>query len=111
MTFVLQTILAETCEELGDHVSFCTDYSGRGMFGRTCIGISGQGSDLREVIAYSIKQMTATISATAKRGDDDALADVENDFDNCLDTLLDYCTDDLGQGKIFYWPELVPLAD
>lgn len=111
MTFVLQTILAEACQDLGDLVSYRTDYSGRGMYGRSCVGIAGQGSDLREVIAYSIKQMTATIAATAKSGDDDALADVENDFDNCLDTLLDYCSDDLGQGKIFYWPELAALPD
>lgn len=61
-------------------------YSGRGMYGRECIGIAIRGDDWtdeREVIA-----------AARKRG------------------IRGECTDNLGRGVIIYWPDIAdPFID
>lgn len=90
----LQELLREACESHGD-VSFRAHYSGRGMFGGTCVGIDGDESQCRAVIAEVIKTLH-----------NDSAHDDDLDFGDQVDMLLGYCTDSMGYGRIFYWPSM-----
>jgi len=59
-------------EEMGLSVSL--NYSGRGMFGATCLSVSGSRSELSELIM---------VLGTKARG---------------------YSEDTLGMGVVYYWP-------
>ena len=90
----IQQLLKQACEDHGD-VSFRNDYSGRGMYGRQCVGISGSQGAVSQVVAQVIK---------------DSRNDPE--FDRFIDTLLvEYNEDDMGLGTIMYWPCLEPIEE
>lgn len=68
---------------LGDEeTSVRTDYSGRAMYGRTCLGVVTD--DLREVFRFVV-----------------ALADTDCDI-----TDERICTDSMGRSSIYYWPSV-----
>jgi len=96
----IQQLLKQACEDHGD-VSFRNTYSGRGMYGRQCVGITGDPGEVSRVVSQVIK--------------DARLADVKDDdfdFDLLVDTLLvEYNEDSMGLGTIMYWPCLEPLDE
>jgi hypothetical protein len=87
------------------------------MYGRQCVGIAGTPSECMAVIGSIIKGMSSTISSkgidAGRHGSDDAmghLADVEIEFEEVVDTLLDFVQDNMGMsGVIYYWPELASI--
>lgn len=96
-----------------DDVSVRYSYSGRGMYGKTCPGITGGRSDCMQVIAYVIKEKSMDLSRIAReagRRDTEATEEelfaTENDFDRFVGTLLNFDQDSMGRDIIFYWPEL-----
>jgi hypothetical protein len=97
----LAQLIKDAVEQYGDEdaVSFRNDYSGRGMYGRQCIGIVGDESTCMRIVGQAIK---------------DAHAQADNDelvFDDVVDTLLDSCRDSMGRDIIVYWPEVAPLEE
>ena len=87
-----KTLIEDFCEEEGDDFSFYPDYSGRGMFGRHCIGISTKESPARtmaKLILYSI-----------------SFFDEVEELETFVCRLEDVETDSLGLGSIIYWPSL-----
>jgi len=116
----VQEALREACEDVGDSsvISFRNTYSGRGMYGRQCVGITGDMTDCQAAIAYVVKELSMALSRVAKESVDpdysatpDDLADTENDFDHAINTLMDFRMDSMGLGVILYWPELEPIED
>lgn len=112
----LQEMIREACEgqqggDSGAAVRFRKDYSGRGMYGRGCIGVVGDHRGLVELQTQIILEMTATIAARARAGDDAGLADAEAEFEENLVALLNYSTDSMGREWVFYWPSLEPIAE
>lgn len=110
----LQTLIQEACDSA--EVKFRNEYSGRGMYGRQCIGIVGGDSDCRLVIKEVIKAMAAGLSSAALRPGVgrrpegvQQLEDAEHDFDQAIDVLMDYSMDRMGLSDIFYWPALEPI--
>ena len=88
-------LLEEYAEQFGE-VSFYNDYSGRGMYGRKCVGLSGSLRDCMQVIAEVIK---------------DAHLCEQLNFNDVVDTLLDAQQDSMGRGVILYWPEITALEE
>jgi hypothetical protein len=86
--YTLQTLLRDACNDSGE-VEFRHNYSGRAMYGRECVGITGDMSDCMLVIGEIIKQQKE-----------------EPSFDDDVDTLLDFKTDSMGRDVIVYWPQL-----
>ena len=62
------------------NVSVRLHYSGRGMYGETCLGISGDTDDLTEVIANT-QVMAGTM----------------------IPEIANFSTDSMGMGAIYYW--------
>lgn len=61
-------------------------YSGRGMYGKSCLAIVGNRINLLE-LGFLIR---------------------DNDYDENIDTgeLSKYQTDDMGLGTVYYWPKI-----
>jgi len=116
----VQEALREACEDVGDSgiVSFRNTYSGRGMYGRQCVGIVGSMAECQLIIAQVVKGLSMALSRVAKESVDpdysateDDLADTENDFDKAITTLMNFSMDSMGRGTILYWPELEPIFE
>jgi hypothetical protein len=61
------------------------DYSGRGMFGRECIGLTG---DVTDLVRFTLR-----------------ITDPENEWRvSNNEWLLDIRSDSMGYDMIFYWP-------
>lgn len=93
----LQQQLRDAVENMGwpdDDVSFRNSYSGRGMYGRECVGIVGSFESCMAVIGEVIKENKE-----------------EPGFDEMVDQLLDFSQDSMGMDVILYWPELAALEE
>ncbi len=80
--------------ETSDSVRFRSSYSGRGMYGASCVGIVGSYSACQEVIAEVIIEA---------KNDDEDLAD---EFDNLVRGLLAFEQDSMGTDVILYWSHI-----
>jgi hypothetical protein len=92
----LQVIIQEYCED-DCEISFRTSYSGRGMYGKSCVGITGS----KYICMSSISEIITTLAK--------ALTNQEIDIDTFsghVQTLLNHKTDSMGYETIVYWPEL-----
>ena len=90
----LQQRLKTACRESGE-VEFYNGYSGRCMYGKTCVGISGTRSDCMRVISAVMQDIAAANGAHG-------VLQVGKWFD----TLLAFDMDNLGRDMILYWPQL-----
>ena len=99
----LQQRLNTACQEHGE-VEFYNGYSGRSMYGKACVGISGSRRDCMRVISAVMQDIAAANGAHG-------VMQVEEWFD----TLLGFDMDNLGRDMILYWPQLreieTPVAD
>jgi hypothetical protein len=89
-----QDTLKSICEDSGGEVEFRNSYSGRGMYGSTCVGIVGSMSDCMVVIGEVIK------SAEGNPG-----------FEDTVDQLLSFSTDSMGRDVILYWEDFDSLPE
>lgn len=78
-------VIKNFCEDYG--YSFRDDYSGRGMFGKQCIGI---------VCDVSPVYLISCLSDTLR----------DEGFESCTDILGTPCTDSMGLSTIVYFPKL-----
>lgn len=81
-------VIADYCES--NELEFRTDYSGRGMFGKTCVGVV-------------CDDPISTVVEIA-----DAIRD--NDFDCASDELGTIRQDSMGLSRIVYFPNLCEEA-
>ena len=96
----IQEMLKEAAESFGE-VSFYNTYSGRGMYGRQCVGITGSESDCLGVIA----EVISDIHNCSVLNDD-------FEFDETVRTLLcNQSRDNMGYDVIVYWPTLDPIEE
>lgn len=83
----LGELVESFCEEHSDECSFYADYSGRGMFGRRCVGIDCRGNCLRLLIQLC-----------------DYL--YEHGYPSASEALGNICQDSLGRNTIIYFPSI-----
>lgn len=107
----IQQLLKDACEQSEDSeydVSFRNDYSGRGMYQRRCVGITGSEMACMKLIAEVIKAdriKLKTVQLGSSEHEGDAL------FGELVDTLLNYDRDSMGRDIILYWPQLESIDD
>jgi rubredoxin len=93
--------LRDMIEQIGGgddpDVQIRNSYSGRGMYGRACPGITGSHKGCMEVIAEVIKEAHRDVVYDVGSGPD---------FERLVDALLNYSTDSMGLDIILYWPRL-----
>ena len=93
---LIKTIAEDGSEDTG----FRNDYSGRGMYGHTCVGITGSEDDCQAIVAEVIKELHTSAV-------DDYC------FSDAVDILLGGMkTDSMGRSNvIYYWPELDSIPE
>lgn len=91
--------LKDACEYDGE-ISFRDDYSGRGMYGKECVGISGGYSACQRLIAEVIIQIGQGMQA-ANDGDPDF-----DEFEEAVRKLMNFASDSMGSDVILYFPRI-----
>jgi hypothetical protein len=113
----LQEDFKDACESSGE-VTFRNNYSGRGMYGRQCIGIVGDIVACQLVIAQVIKDLGWRISRVSKESIDpdysaspEDLDETMQDYELKVEHILQFRQDDMGLNVILYWPNLEPIDE
>lgn len=106
----LQAMIKEAAEQDGE-VSFRNTYSGRGMFGKNCVALVGTRDQINRVIAAVIKEMNNLVVDAGMDGSENELLSASEEFDENIDTLLNYEQDSMGFDIVVYWRRLAPLPD
>ena len=102
---VLYYVMQEFADDYGVVVS--NDYSGRCMYGKTCVSVEGSEAEIHDLFkAVLLHYHESWIEAENQRmiGNDDAAPDIL--YEDLLDLLLvDHKTDSMGLGIVVYWPK------
>ena len=102
--YYLQYVVLDSMED----VCFRNDYSGRAMYGRSCVGVTGSRSDCQAVIAEAIIRASIDsqkVQAGSSREETDEC------FRQLVAELLNFQQDSMGMDIILYWPNLQPIID
>ena len=95
-------ILIEAYDEMGYFEELkIRNYSGRCMYGKECPAISGTPKDINQFIVTAINMM---IEKTVGRDTEDEVSDASSDAQSFVEQIMDYRTDGMGLGLVYYWP-------
>ena len=108
----LQEILTEA---LNNSFSFfekepiIRQYSGRAMYGKKCLAITGRASDLTQLLVKAARVISSEIyDCGLEHGEDEdfnkELDDKYEESQELLGNLLEYKSDSLGLDMVYYWP-------
>lgn len=109
----VQKMLKAACEDSGN-VDFYNGYSGRGMYGTKCVGLTGSFTSCMNIVGEVLKQMTQELFSTAidsTDGEENAAYDLNDKVQEAIDKLTDMSYDSMGLDMIVYFPALEQLAD
>ena len=96
--FALSHAMHAVNRQFGWKVKWHNDYSGRGMFGKKCVALSGPLAHVMAAMGYAMSQATQ---------DNDNSDGCVGDFTRFL---MEFSKDDFGKSDmIFYWPTLEPF--
>lgn len=110
----VQKMLKAACEDSGN-VDFYNGYSGRGMYGKKCVGLTGEYRDIQRLIGEVQRQITQELFETAIDCADDnaeetAAYDLNDKVQDALEKLADQSYDSMGLDMIVYFPKLEELS-
>lgn len=107
----IQAFIMQACEDSGE-VSY-RSYSGRGMFGRNCVGISSSRQQCMAIVnAVNSAMIQELFDAAVNSADNkDAAYDLNDQVQKAIDQLLSFETDSMGYDIIMYWPEMEFVAE
>jgi hypothetical protein len=111
----LQKMLSDACDDSGE-VQFRNDYSGRAMYGRRCVGITGSWKDCQAVMASVTAAMAQDLFDTAINTDDsdreaNEAYDLNDRVQEKINEIMSFTFDSMGLDTIIYWPSLEPLEE
>lgn len=108
----IQTLIANAAKDLD--VRF-RSYSGRAMYGKQCVAITGTMQDVGSVIGTVIKMAAdeVIVMATDATSDEemDKVGEESSNLDKLIDALMDFRTDSMGYDIVAYWPDIEPLQE
>lgn len=109
----VQKLLKAACEDSGE-VQFRNDYSGRGMYGKRCVGITGSMRECQRVmasVATALAQESFETAIDCDEGEENAAYDLNDQVQKGLDSLMSFRTDSMGLDVIVYFEDLEPLTE
>jgi hypothetical protein len=110
----LQKMIKAACTDMGDEAGFRNDYSGRGMYGKRCVGITGTWKDCQRVIAAVLGNLTQELfdaSIDCDEGEENVAYDLNDKTQTAIDQLMNFSFDQMGYDVIIYWERLEPLTE
>lgn len=93
--------IEQICED--NEVRLYNGYSGRGMYGSTCFGITGSHRDCTAVIADII---TAYVEEIINNSENTTIVDLPH----FIRDIMNYRQDNMGVDIILYWPNIKPIS-
>lgn len=106
----MQSILALIREAARDTDISVRSYSGRGMYGKVCTGVTGDMGQLQVLIACVLKEATqALYSAAIDAESEEDMQTAQKTSDSVhdlIDKIMDYSTDSMGLSTVLYWPDI-----
>jgi hypothetical protein len=102
-----QQLLLDAAKDL-DNGAAVRSYSGRGMFGRNCVGITGTLSDCQAVVAGALTAAMEDLF-TSSIDTDDSDREAYNKRDQVatlIDQLTKFSWDNMGYDVVLYFPNL-----
>lgn len=104
--------LQERIKEMADngYVEY-RSYSGRGMYGKSCVGITGSYRDCQRLLSDIAAEIIDDVYTTAiDCGDDEKemihAGNVANQSKEDIENLMNYSTDNMGLDIVMYWPNI-----
>lgn len=95
---LIEDFALDTCEV---NISIHENYSGRGMYGRPCLGISGDEEELMAFITGLAHHVGFALGKGFHNKDDDMLTELYEET-----TQGSRYSDSLGHGLVWYWPDV-----
>lgn len=83
-----------------------TSYSGRGMYGKECLGITGNESDIRRDIIEAVRMAVDETIDTVKDGTEEEGEEARSKLAAMFDVAFSYRTDSMGLDIVAYWPNV-----
>lgn len=105
--------IRQAAEDSNGEVEFLASYSGRGMFGDKCVGLTGSMGDIMHLIAEVIVAAGDEMHDAAFDCDSDdkesleAVGDAQGLFVQTVYSLLKFDTDTMGRGEVVYFRGLI----
>jgi hypothetical protein len=93
--------IEQICED--NEVQLYNGYSGRGMYGSTCFGITGSHRDCTAVIADIITAYVEEIMNNAENTN-------RNDLPHFIRDIMNYRQDSMGLDTILYWQKIKSIS-
>ncbi len=89
-------------------------YSGRAMYGKSCVAITGDVSDLKKTLKDSIRaavdEYVNTVRDAAEELEDIEdpidVEEAEDKFCKFMDVVFEYSEDSMGLGAVYYWKNI-----
>jgi hypothetical protein len=103
----LQERIAKACYEIGE-VRY-RSYSGRGMYGKDCVGITGPNSKCLIVLGHIINENAQEVFDDCIDASDENLNlvyEARDEFQETVERLMSFRMDQMGFDVVFYWPYL-----
>ncbi len=114
MSFNLQQLIRDACAQSKDSdkaTLFHNDYSGRSMYGKNCIAISGSHTACQATWAEVIRAASQEVVEAALDGTEEDAMMLHSSFTGLVHAICKHKTDSFGYDIIMYWPDLPPLED
>lgn len=112
----LYDLICNAAEGSDEQVTVRKAYSGRGMYGSTCVGIVCSNATVAQQVISSIiadmfsEMHSATIDAESEEEMRESYS-MLNEATTCSSALLEYSWDSMGRAVIIYWPHIVAEDD
>lgn len=108
----IQKMLKAACEDSGS-IDFYNGYSGRAMYGKKCVGLTGSYRDIQRLIGEVQRQITQELFDTAidcADGEKNAAHDLNDTVQEMLEKLADQSYDSMGLDMIVYFPKIEEMS-
>ena len=110
MSIQLSTADFEQIVKNADIETYRTDYSGRFMYGQTCIGIIGGNGELLRFAAEVTRYVQALRDLSDEGGETADEAVAIKAVADLSDQLAAVKSDNMGLDTIYYWPDVQAVA-
>ncbi len=100
---ILQQLIQGVCP---DTVALHYNYSGRGMFGKTCVAISATRAECMHVIGCVISDLREKLKEVPDGSTEEELDSI---FDEAVNHLMMFKEDSMGLDVVIYWPHIKPM--
>ncbi len=97
--------IKSACDDAED-MRFRESYSGRGMFGRTCVSVVGCMQSFQQMMFTVLAESASELQDTTIDGTEEEAAEAFSQHMSFIQHITDFKMDSMGLDTIFYWEDL-----